>query len=66
MRDLRFTFVCSADERKMLEMLASRQQRTKSDAVRVLVRKAFQACKLEDNRLRSDGFGDEKEDGTRS
>lgn len=42
MRDMRFAFVCSLEERQMLEALASIHQRTKSDAIRLLIRKAYQ------------------------
>ena len=43
MRDKRFTFVCTSTEYEMLNSLASENQRTRSDMVRLLIREAFGA-----------------------
>jgi hypothetical protein len=40
MRDCRFTFLISAEERRQLEALAAREERTQSDMLRVLLRRA--------------------------
>ena len=40
MRDERFTFLCTSDERKALSAVAQRLARTESDAIRWLVREA--------------------------
>lgn len=66
MRDRRFTFVCTGEERMMLEVLASKRHRTKSDAIRLLIRVAFQECNLGNKRLRVDGSSNEKENFNRS
>lgn len=54
MRDLRFTFVCSVEERRMLERLAVRQQRTRSDSIRWLIREAYDAHPADEVALQSD------------
>lgn len=40
MRDSRFTFLCTPDERRMLVTVAEKLQRSQGDAVRFLVREA--------------------------
>jgi len=40
MRDTRFTFVCSRDERELLADLSARLSRSQSDVVRLLIREA--------------------------
>lgn len=39
-KEIRFTFLCDADERRVLAALAERLQRTQSDSVRWLIRNA--------------------------
>lgn len=39
MRNKRFTFVCTNEERRMLETLALEKQRTRSDFIRLLSEK---------------------------
>ena len=40
MRTLRFTFLCSVEERKLIALLAETLQRSQSEALRWLVREA--------------------------
>jgi hypothetical protein len=40
MRHDRFTFLCNAEERRILATLAQRLQRSQSDAVRLVIREA--------------------------
>ncbi len=61
MRDMRFTFVCSLEERQMLDALASKHQRTKSDAIRLLIRKAYQEGAENNNSPIVQRIGDAKE-----
>lgn len=44
----RFTFLVNKDERKMIEELASRLQRSQSDAVRVVLRSAHAEIKSQE------------------
>jgi hypothetical protein len=55
-KDQRFTFVCEKDERKLLEAIAERLERTQSDTIRYLVKLAAQELRLnlQDN-LQSEG-----------
>lgn len=51
-RNQRFTFLCTDDDRKTLAVLAEMLQRTQSDAVRWLIRRALlEAGALEDQAL---------------
>ena len=43
MREQRFTFLCTEEERRMLATLAARLQRTESDTVRLMIREAVSA-----------------------
>lgn len=52
----RFTFVCDDDERALLEQIATRLQRSQSDAMRWLVRNA--ASELALNRPASRPVGE--------
>lgn len=40
MRDIRFTFLCTGHERKLLMLLSQKLARTQSDTVRWLIREA--------------------------
>ena len=45
MRNHRFTFLCSHEERQLIAALAKRLERTQSDAVRLLIREAVRGLK---------------------
>ena len=49
-RYLRFTFLATSDERRSLAALARRLERSQSDTVRLLIRKAARELPLDDPR----------------
>ncbi len=49
MRSLRFTFMCTPDERAALERLAAFWRRSKSDVVRLLVARALEDLFMEED-----------------
>jgi hypothetical protein len=52
MRNLRFTFLCTQDERRALDWLAAHYCRSKGDTIRELLRNAIQAIEKPGRRQR--------------
>lgn len=58
-RESTFTFRLTADERDMLQRLARYMERTESDTIRVLIRRAAEAENNSDVVLKADWIEDE-------
>jgi len=54
MRDKRFTFLCTYDERELLSDLAGRLHRSKSDVIRLLIREAAIRLLNRDSEINND------------